>query len=325
MARRFVDVTERAIYLRSIPVAAELPPRVLHLIAHSLVERELPEGTALLRAGEPVDGLHLLTEGELSLVRGGVEVGRLKPPQSVGFLDILARAEGSYDAIATSPTKSLELRADRLFEIMEDHFALLRATLRYAAERLLYEMQELPEKALSLPPEVMPITVPDRPMDLVERVLVMRSMNVFRRTNVNALTVLTEHMPEMRVPAGTVLFDIGEAPTFSVFIVDGAVCCTAADGRTFTHGPGTASGGVESLAEKPRWYRAVAETDLVYLRGSGDSLLDMMEDNFDLGLDFVSMLTNGLRAMIARKAQAGAASLEKKRDVSGLGAVPVGA
>ncbi len=325
MGRALVDVTERAIYLRSIPVAAELPARVLHLVALSLTERELPTGHGVQKAGEPVESLHLLTSGELSLVRDGVEVGSLAPPQSVGFLDILARADGSYDAVTKTATTTLELRAERLFELMEDHFDLLRATLRYAAERLLQEMQELPAQALSFAPERMPIPIPGRALDLVERVLLMRNMNVFRRTNVNALSVLTEHMPEIRVAAGTRLFEVGEAPTFTVFVVDGTVRCTAADGRSFTHGAGTATGGVESLADEPRWYEAVAETDLIYLRGSADTLVDMMEDNPDIGFDFISMLTSGLRAILARKAQAGAASFGKKREVSGLGAVPVGA
>lgn len=325
MRRRFVDVTERAIYLRSIPVAAELPPRVLHLIALSLEEREVDERATVLRAGQPPAGLHLITRGELALKKGGAEVGRLKPPQSIGFLDILARSEASYDAVAAAPTSTLELSADRLAELMEDHFALLQATLRYAAERMLAEMQELPEQALAIPPETMPIPIPKRPLDLVERVLILRNMAVFRKTNVNALSVLSERMPEVRVAAGTQLFDIGESPTFSAFLVEGTARCTTADGRSFVYGPGTAAGGVESLAGKPRWYRAVAQTELVYLRGSADSLVDMMEDNFDLGRDFVAMLATALKMMVGRKLAAGAGALDKKRDVSGLGAVPVGA
>jgi CRP-like cAMP-binding protein len=325
VARRFVDVTERAIYLRSIPVAAELPPRVLHLVALSLEEREVAAGTVLLRAGEPPAGLHLLTRGKLALKQGSAEVGRLEPPQSIGFLDILARTDSSFDAVATEPTSTLELRADRLTELMEDHFSLLVATLRYAAERVLAEMQELPEQALAIPPETMPIAIPDRGLDLVERVLILRNMAVFRRTNVNALSVMSENMPEVRVPAGTTLFDIGESPSFSAFLVQGTVRCSTADGRSFAYGPGTAVGGVESLAGRTRWYRAVTETEVVYLRGSADYLVDMMEDNFDLGRDFVAMLATGLKMMVGRKLASGGAALDKKREVSGLGAVPVGA
>jgi len=208
---------------------------------------------------------------------------------------------------------------------MEDHFSLLTATLRYAAERVLAEMQELPQQALGIAPEVMPIPIPDRPLDLVERVLLMRHMAVFRKTNVNALSVLAEAMPELRVAAGTVLFERGAAPTWTAFLVRGTVRCTAEDGRTFVYGPGTAAGGVESLAGKLRWYTAVAETDLVYLRGSADALVDLMEDNFELGRDFIAMLAMGLKMMMAKKLAAGMGGLDKKREVSGLGAVPVGA
>jgi CRP-like cAMP-binding protein len=297
----------------------------LHLIALSLEERTFEAGALVMRAGEAVDGLHLITDGELVLRRGDTEVGRLKPPQSLGFLDILARSDGSYDGVAVAPTRTLELRADRLLELMEDHFSLLTATLRYAAERVLAEMQELPEQALGTQPERMPIPIPDRPLDLVERVLLMRNMGVFKKTNVNALSVLSEAMLDTRLGPGSVLFEVGEAPVYTAFLVRGTVRCTTADGRSFTYGPGTAVGGVEALAGKRRWYKAVAETDIVHLKGSADALVDLMEDNFDLGRDFIAMLAMGLKMMMARKLAAGASALDKKREVSGLGAVPVGA
>jgi CRP-like cAMP-binding protein len=318
-------VTERAIYLRSIPVAAELEPRVLHLIALSLEERSFEPGELVMRAGEAVEGLHLITEGEIALRKGQAEVGRLKSPQSLGFLDILARSDGSYDGVATAGARTLELRADRLLELMEDHFSLLTATLRYAAERVLAEMQELPAQALGMAAEPMPIPIPDRPLDLVERVLLMRNMGVFKKTNVNALSVLAEAMVDTRLGPGSVLFEIGEAPVYTAFLVRGTVRCTAADGRTFTYGPGTAVGGVEALAGKRRWYKAVAETEIVHLSGSADALVDLMEDNFDLGRDFIAMLAMGLKMMMGRKLAAGTGGLDKKREVSGLGAVPVGA
>jgi CRP-like cAMP-binding protein len=320
-----VDVTERALYLRSIPVAAELSPAVLHILAQSLAERELAGGAVVQRGGDPVLALKLITEGGFDLLRGGEKVGALAAPQSFGFLDILARSDASYDVVAAGPTRTLELGADRLLETMEDHFSLLAATLRYAAERMLQEMQELPAEALAFRPEKMPIEIPSRPLDLVERVFVMRCTTVFRKANVNVLARLAEHMPEIRARAGTVLFEPGEPSPFAVFIAGGTVLCEAPDGRRFAQGPGTAVGGVESLAGRPRWFRAVAQTDVVALEGNGDALVDMMEDNFELGMAFISMLAAGLKGILVAKAAAGQAAFAAKRDVSGLGTVPVGA
>lgn len=323
-SRNFVDLTERAIYLRSIPVAAELPPTVLHAVAACCTEREFAAGELLMHAGKPVKALELLTEGSLKLERGGRTVGKLLPPQSIGFLNIVARTDGSYDAIAEAPVRALELPAERLYDLLEDHFSLLEATLHYLADRLLYEMQDLPEEALSMAPVTIPIAIPDRPLNLVEKVFFLRCMSAYKRANVNSLTVIAEQMAEIRKPAGAELWRAGDEAPWSLFLVAGTVRNETPDGRTFRYGPGTAVGGTETLARKGRWYSTWAETDVVGLRGSPDQLLDLLEDNFDIASDLISAIAGGLAALLARKAEGGA-GFAQARAVSKLGAVPVGA
>jgi hypothetical protein len=84
-------------------------------------------------------------------------------------------------------------------------------------------------------------------------------------------------------------------------------------------------GGIDNLAGKPRWYEAVAKERVVALRGQGHGLLDIMEDNFAMAMDFVSTLAGGLTAIVERKAALGLAPLQIRRAVSNLAAVPVGA
>ncbi len=324
-SRRWVDVTERAIYLRSIPVAAELPQSVRHAVAHSLVERELEVGERALEKGKPVRALELVTSGCLRLENGDRFLGDIRPPQTVGFLNILARADAAYDAVATEPVHALELSADRFFELMEDHYPLLVATLRYFAQRLLYEMQELPQEALGFAPIEFPMPVPARPLDLVERIFFLRCLTTYKKTNLGALTILAEHMSEVRVGPDTRLFSIGERSDFTLFLLSGTVVCDAADGRSFQYGPGTAVGGVEALANQDRWYEARTRTPIVALRGRADALVSLMEDDFELGCDFITMLAKSLLGMMAAKASRGQAMSGDKRDVSNLGKVLVGA
>lgn len=323
-SRNFIDLTERAIYLRSIPVAAELPPTVLHAVASCCTEREFAPGDLLMHAGKPVKALELLTEGSLKLVRGGKEVGKLAPPQSIGFLNIVGRSDGSYDAIAESPIRALELPAERLYDLLEDHFSLLDATLHYLAERLLFELMDLPEGALNMAAIPIPIAIPERPLDLVEKIFFLRCMSAYKRANVNALTVIAEQMSEVRKPAGAELWRAGDPARWSLFLASGTVVNETPDGRTFRYGPGTAVGGTETLARKDRWYSTRAETDIVGLRGSPDQLIDMLEDNFDIASDLICTLAGGLAGLLARKAEGGA-GFAQIRAVSKLGAVPVGA
>ena len=51
-----------------------------------------------MKMGEPIMAMEFLMEGKLSLVRGGHEIGTLAPPQSLGFLGILARGESEVCA-----------------------------------------------------------------------------------------------------------------------------------------------------------------------------------------------------------------------------------
>ncbi len=323
--RRWVDVTERAIYLRSIPVTAELPPHVRHAVAISLVDRELEPGAFLTRAGEPVPSLFLLTEGKLGLRRDGKDLGTLAPPQSIGFLNVVARSPGQYDAVALEPIRALELAGPRLHELMEDHFELTAATIRYVGQRLLAELKELPAEMLNIAAEKIPIEVPERPLDVVEKVFFLRCMSAFRRANVNALATLAESMEELRWKKGEVLWHAGEPNTYTLFLAKGTCVNETPDGRVFRYGPGTAVGGTEAIAHQGRWYTTRAETDLVGLRGSVDQLFGLLEDNFDLASDFASVLAGALAGIVARKANGAGAVFAQKREVSNLGAVPVGA
>jgi CRP-like cAMP-binding protein len=55
----------------------------------------------------------------------------------------------------------------------------------------------------------------------------------------------------------------------------------------FRLGPDSAVGGIDSIAGQPRWYRAIAETDVVALRGSTEVLMDVIEDHPDMGVDMI--------------------------------------
>jgi CRP-like cAMP-binding protein len=320
-----VDLTERLLHLRSIPVGGAMPPYILKIIASHLTEEEFPKGAVVMTQGQPIAEFLMLLEGELSLVRGGKPIGRLKAPQTLGFLGIIAQSEGTYDAVVERDVKALMLDADVLLDLMSEHTVFLIATLRYVGERLYYDMQDLPEQALGMAPEELPITVSDRPLDLVERVLMLRRSNFFGKANMNALSTYAQQLEEIRVPEGERLWNVGDDGDHFVLLVDGTVRCAAADGRTFRFGKGNAVGGLESVANKTRWYTAVAETPLVGLLGRRDTTVDLFEYNFEMAMHFTSALANALVQLIERKAALGQQPLRVLRNVSNMGAVPVGA
>ncbi|HVY45579.1 MAG TPA: cyclic nucleotide-binding domain-containing protein, partial [Minicystis sp.] len=327
------DLTRRALYLRSIPVAAELEPRVVHVIAAAFRERDFEAGERMMTEGEPIGAMHLLLDGAVALRRGGAPFGRLAPPQSLGFVGLLAGGDAPYDAFAEADTSTLELDGDALFELLEDHPSFLGATLRYASQRVYHEMRELPSAALAIPFD-RPVDVRDRPMSFVERVLFLRTFSIFTRANLNALAALSAPLEEIRRAPGDVLFGEGDEDVSTAYwIASGTVRCDAppppsspgSPARSWRYGPGTVLGGIEGVAGAPRWYGATVEAPLVALRGPSHQFVEMLEDDFTTARTFLAMLMTLLTRLLQKRAEAGVSALAERRDVSSLGRVPVGA
>jgi CRP-like cAMP-binding protein len=318
------DLTQRMLFLSRIPVAAMVAPSVLRAIAAHLAPRTFAPGELVMREGEPVDAMVLLVDGGLALERGGAAIGELAAPQTIGFLGILARQLSPYDAVAKGEVRGYELETDTLLELLEDHFTLLVATIRYLAERLYLDFQELPADALGFPPLDLGV-IGDRRIDLVERVLLMRKMSAFATANVNALAAMVRGMEEHRAPAFTRLWGVGDAPDRALFLLEGTLACRTEDGRVFRYGPGTAVGGIELLAVRPRWYEAIGETPLVGLWGSTDDLLDLFEHQLPMAMDFVCVFARAVQGLLERRAKLGHNPLAAVRDVKRLGSVRYGA
>ncbi len=239
------DLTRRDLILRSIPVAARLTQPVLRIIAGALVERVWEPGAFLMREKQPVPALCLLTHGHVSLSRQGAPFGELGPPQTLGFLYFVGHSDGSYDAVCDSETRGYELDAEALLELMEDQYELFEATLRYTAERLYYDLQDLPGEALGSPPDPSPV-IADKQMDIIERILLVRAQNGFQRANVNAVAAVCRQFDEVRLEPGAKLWSVGDRPTNTFILAHGTVVCETARGVRFKYGPGTAVGGVDA-------------------------------------------------------------------------------
>jgi CRP-like cAMP-binding protein len=319
-----LDITERMLHLRQIPVATMLSTPLLRVLAGAMHDRTYPAGTPMLKQGAPIEAMYLLTEGSLSLTRDGAPYTTMSAPQTIGFLPIVGRTDTPYDAVVTSDVRALELETDVLLELFADHFELLSATLRYFAERLYFEFKELPAELLGFP-AVEPPPIPSRPTNLVERIIMFRNSSGFATANVNALASLARQIGEARLSKGTTLWKCGDPGDRVFFLVKGTIACEAPDGRRFDYGSGTGVGGVDALAGRPRWYDATAKEDLVGFWGHPEALLDLFEHHYRMAMDFVASLAKAQMGLLARKAKLGHDPLAAARDVSKLGAVKVGA
>lgn len=310
---RQLELTERIMRLRSVPMFRGVATTDLVQVAASMRARSFEKGEIMIREDEPPRSFFMLTAGAVTMHRKGKTIGTVRAPGGVGFLSVLARTAGGTESVADSYTEGYEVRADAIDEMLEDHFSVFLGTLRWVSERVLASTRESP------PPPFTPPTVPfdhligDRELGIVERIFVLRRSRAMAMANVNSIARVARRMQEIRVPAGTTLWRPGDKSDYSLFIVKGMadlVYREYKDGPWVQPvGPGYVVGGGESLVNHPRWNELVTREPVVMLKGSREGLLDMMEDDHEVAMRFLSMFAGFLMSMWDRKAEQGIAAV----------------
>lgn len=307
---RQLDLTERILRLRLVPVFRGMPGGTLAQLAAAVRPRTFETGETLLREDEPPRSIFLLAAGVVRMMRNGRRIGTIRGPGGVGFLPFLARSAGGTAAIAQSFVETFEVPGDAVEEIFEDDFSVLHATIRWVADRLLAEMQTATPPPYHAPDPPFEHLVGERELGIVERIYLLRRTRAYGRANVNSLARVARRMEEQRFPAGTKLWTPGDPSDTSCFLVKGMATLTWNDGRTVQDvGPGYVVGGTESFLGVPRWNTFEAKEPVMLLRGRRDTLVDMFEDDREVATTFLAMLATFLMTIWDRKAEKGLTSV----------------
>jgi len=296
---QLISPLQRAFYLKRLSGLRDIPPANLAAIALLAEEHSFSAGSPLCRAGERVDRVHVVVDGQVH-VRGGEHGDEvLGTEHSIGMLSLLARDDKGLDAVAKTDTQTLALRADDLFSAFEDDFGILYNQIRDLAAQTLQVRRQTPDGAYLGGTLPLPDDVPTGDLDVVQKLLFMRD-GPLRSAPMNALITLAQHMRTARFEPRTGLWQIGAPSGFMYVILEGSVRCTTEDGRQFVCGPGYPLGNLESQCDAPRWYKAVAETAVTGLRADIDVFLDTLEQHSEMAIDFVAGMAS---ALITRRAE----------------------
>lgn len=282
---------ERLLHLKRVPMLSGLAGSDLAAIADAAGERFLPRGTVVYREGEPVGSVHFVVQGALATFRRGKRFGRVGPGAGVGGLGVFSRDPLGSQVAADEDTLTLELDADALFELLEDHFPVLHHVLREMSRRAIDLLTRFRLDPTTGIPDC-PVDAAAGPgeMDLVDRIFFLRRMSVFRRSSITALADMARSMAQVRFAPGDVLWREGD-PAPGVFLVrSGWLRARSAAGLAFRPGPGFPLGALEALGERRRFYDAEAETPVVALQGDISALVDVFEDHFDTARDYLAVI-----------------------------------
>jgi CRP-like cAMP-binding protein len=280
---------EREIFFRAFAHTARPPEAVVRQFVDSLSEQQLPRGAILFRAGDPADFIYNLMRGALELRHPS---GRAAPwhygaPSIIGVLDALQGQPYSRTAVALDDSVLLGLRSDDYFEILEDNFEFTKVLLG-----VLYRHAEGLSRPLD--PDVV---YPDhgceqsdakrlaqaQNLDLVERVLVLRSAAPLRAIRLQVLVRLAQLATELTLLPGEPLWSPGQAAGAFWFVARGSVIARRDDPPLHAHfGSGTMVLPLAALAAVEPLYRAVAGEPTLVLTLRKEDLWDVMEDHSDV-------------------------------------------
>ena len=252
----------------------------------------------ILKGGEPISTLHFLVEGEARVE--GVEhpSGVVGVREPLGILTMFAGVKEGVHAVASKDVVSLSIDLDDLLDVLEDHFDLLRNEIRRQAWHMLQLRKQVADGTYLAAPTARIEEIGDQ-LDLLERIILVTQGAVFRRSNIDAMIELARGLEEARFAKGEQLWEYGAPAGHMYLLVRGRVRCELPDGRVFHAGPGYPLGNLESQAGERRWYRAVADEHLVALISRTDLFIDVLEDHFEMAMDFLGTMSRGILAQLA--------------------------
>lgn len=310
---RFVGPIDRLLYLRTLPQLQGIATRDLTVLSRQAEEVVLRRGDLVLREGRPVDRFFVIVSGRIAVFGHGREIVSCGSGENVGIIPALSRVEPHFEARAATETVALAFELDAILAALEENFRLLQNMLRNVAAYHLQIMPQIVAGSRRVPWTGEAVSLPKRSLDAVERLVLLRRGNIFRNLGLEALMLMATSMRQERWAQGTEFWQPGETADHLLVILEGEVECRLPDGGTFEAGRGYPLGNLETLARGERWYTPVARTDVTTLRGNHEALFDVLEDDFDVALDFLSAVATGamkaVEMLAERSAQGTAASM----------------
>jgi CRP/FNR family transcriptional regulator, cyclic AMP receptor protein len=136
-----LPLLERVMFLRKVPMFADLSPADLKHIAEVAAEHAYPDGEVLAEQGEPGDEMHIVVAGEIRVVVGsdgrpGREVARRASGEYVGEMALLNAAPRMASLVASGAVRTLSLDRRAFERILRERPDVSLGVMRVLSDRL---------------------------------------------------------------------------------------------------------------------------------------------------------------------------------------------
>jgi CRP-like cAMP-binding protein len=254
-------------------------------LARGMEDVRLRTGDVLYRPGELANEQFLLVDGEMKLEAPGFPSWTFGDLSLIGALDVLLDRPRVRTATAIRDTHLLRVPAGDWLDMLEDSFELTRRGVEGLAKGVHALRLELDALGLDdeAPPSTRSVEAPNRRLDLVERILLLRGVPLFAKGDLQSLVSLGELAHEVDLAKGEALFPSGASNEAMFVIVSGSVTA-AREGteRRATFGAGMLVLGSAAVSREDLRYAVHADTATRALRIGHEDCFDVMEEHFRL-------------------------------------------
>lgn len=125
-----LTILEKVDHLQKAPLFQGVRTESLARVAAIAQEVSYNAQELLYRENDAADNMFLVLEGEVTLLRNGREGQRLGPGRLLGVLALLAGESQPESAMATRPTRALQIDQQEFYDVMAEDFNITRGILQ---------------------------------------------------------------------------------------------------------------------------------------------------------------------------------------------------
>ncbi|MEO8798244.1 MAG: hypothetical protein ABI551_10190, partial [Polyangiaceae bacterium] len=218
MSERFD--TRRLLALRTLPIFRDVPAPVVAGAAKLMHEKKVARGELVQEKDLVVPRIWILPPGKVMLDRDG-KVLEINGPAYLGLYYALSGVVSDARVTALTELRTFLLDAVDLFDLFEDHFPVLRSTIKEVAKtaiseaggKLLLPLSVAGDHALHLERKIR--------FDLVDKLFFLRRMFPLPHVSVDALASIARQLRPKTSAAGAPIWKRGDAAIDMTIILRG--------------------------------------------------------------------------------------------------------
>ena len=131
-----LSIVERVIFLKAIPIFAEIPEADLAELANRFGEQRVNAGATIVSEGDLGTSMYLVASGSVRVHRGDAEIARMGEGSVFGELAALDTRPRTASVTALDETLLFSVNQEALYEIMAEYPVMLRGIIKVLCERL---------------------------------------------------------------------------------------------------------------------------------------------------------------------------------------------